>query len=169
MPIKKLKDVCRARWIEQVNSMESFEEPFIPKICCLGKVKFNEGNKCKKDTSVKASSFFTLVSIFEFVARLVLTRRVLDMILTVTQLLQSKSVDIRDDLHLTVSLKTLAITSRQEVDEVHSKWYRKALNLTEKINILETIPRVVGTQIHRSNTPAESLSDYYERTITIPL
>ena len=77
-----------------------------------------------------------------------LTRRVLDMILTVTQLLPSKSVDIRDDLHLIVSLQALAITSRQEVDEVHSKWYKKALNLTEKINILETMTRVVGTQIH---------------------
>ena len=31
------------------------------------------------------------------------------------------------------------------------------------------MPRVVGTQIHRSNTPAESVSDYYKRTITIPL
>ena len=31
------------------------------------------------------------------------------------------------------------------------------------------MPRVVGTQIHRSNTPAESASDYCKRTITIPL
>ena len=31
------------------------------------------------------------------------------------------------------------------------------------------IERVVGTQIQRSNTPAESVSDYYKRTITIPL
>ena len=35
--------------------------------------------------------------------------------------------------------------------------------------ITETVPKVVGTQIHRSNTPAESVSDYYKRTITIPL
>ena len=31
------------------------------------------------------------------------------------------------------------------------------------------MPRVVGTQIHGSNIPAESVSDYYKRTITIPL
>ena len=31
------------------------------------------------------------------------------------------------------------------------------------------MPRVVGTQIHRSNSPAESVSDYHKRTITIPL
>ena len=31
------------------------------------------------------------------------------------------------------------------------------------------MPRVVGTQLHRSNTPAESVSDYYKRAITAPL
>ena len=31
------------------------------------------------------------------------------------------------------------------------------------------MPRVVVTQIHRSKTPAESVSNYYKRTIIIPL
>ena len=91
------------------------------------------------------------------------------MTLPVTQLLQSKSIDRCDGLHLIESLKALVITRRQDVDEFHSKWYKKALTLSEKINITETMPRVVGTQVHRSNTPAESVSDYYKRTITIPL
>ena len=30
------------------------------------------------------------------------------------------------------------------------------------------MPRVVGILIHRSSTPAESVSDYYKKTITIP-
>ena len=83
--------------------------------------------------------------------------------------MQSKSINICDGLHLIESLKALVITRRQDVDELHSKWYEKALTLSEEINITETTPRVVETQIHRSNTPAESVSDYYKRTITIPL
>ena len=55
------------------------------------------------------------------------------------------------------------------VDEFRGKWYKKALTLTEKINIPGTMLRVVATQIHTSNTPSESVSDYYKRTITIPL
>ena len=98
-----------------------------------------------------------------------LTRSELDITLPVTQLLQSKSIDVCDGLHLIESLKALVITRRQEVDEFHRKWYNKALTLTEKINITETMPRVIGTQIHRRNIPAESVSDYYKRTITIPL
>ena len=42
---------------------------------------------CNRDKSVKASSFFTLLSTFQFVACLVLTRSVLDMTLPVKQLL----------------------------------------------------------------------------------
>ena len=91
------------------------------------------------------------------------------MTLPVTQLLQSKSIDICDGLHLIESLKALVITRRQDVDEFHSKWYKKALTPSEKVNITERMPRVVGTQIHRSNTPAESVSYFYKRTVTIPL
>ena len=135
-----MKDVCRTRWIERVNGMVIFEELFIPIVHCLEKVKFNKDNKCNKGTSVKASSFFALVSTFQFVACLVLTRSVLDMTLPVKQLLQSKSIDICDGLHLIESLRALVITRRQEVDEFHNKWYKKALTLTEKINITETMP-----------------------------
>ena len=131
MQIKKIKDVCRTRWIERVNGMDIFEQLFIPIAHCLENVKFNKDNKCNKDTSVKASSFFALVSTFQFVACLVLTRSVLDMTLPVKQLLQFKSIDICDGLHLIESLKALAITRRQEVDEFHNKWYKKALTLTE--------------------------------------
>ena len=153
----KLKDVCRTRWIERVNGMATFEELFIPIIYCLETMKFNKDNTCNRDISVKASSFFTLVSTFQFVACLVLTRSVLDTILPVTQLLQSESIDICDGLNLIESLKALVITRRQVADEFHSKWYKEALTVTRKINITETMPRVVGTQIHRSNTPTERL------------
>ena len=132
-------------------------------------MEFNKDNKCNRDTSVKASSFFKLVSTFQFAAFLVLTTSVLDMTLPVTQLLQSKSIDVCNGLHLIKSFKALVITRRQEVDEFHGNWNKKALTLTEKINITETMPRVAGTQIQISSTSAESVPDYYERTITISL
>ena len=132
-------------------------------------MKFNKDNTCNKDTSVQASYFFTLVSTFQIVACLALTRRVLDMNLPVIQLLQSKSIDICGSLHLIEPLKALVITRRQDVDEFYSKWYKIILTLTEKVNIIETMPNVVGTKIHKSNTYAESMSEYYKRAIPIPL
>ena len=67
------------------------------------------------------------------------------MTLPVTQLLQSKSIDICDGLHIIQLLKALFIT------------HKNALTLTEKIKIAETMPRLIETQLHKSNTPAESV------------
>ena len=57
----------------------------------------------------------------------------------------------------------------QDVDEIHGQWYKNALTLPEKIKIAETMPRLIETQLHKSNTPAESVLDYYKRTIRISL
>ena len=83
--------------------MAIVEELFISLVYC---------NRCNRDTSVKVSSFFTLVSTFQFVACLVLTKSVLDMTLPVTQLVQSTSIDICDGLNLTEPLEALVITRR---------------------------------------------------------
>ena len=126
--------------------MDTFEEHFIPIVHCLEKMKFSK-DKCNRDTSVKVSYFFIVVSTFQFVVCLVLTINVLYMALPGTLLSKSNSSDICDGLHLIESLKALVMTRRQEVDEFHKKRFTKALTLTEKINITETMPRVVGTQI----------------------
>ena len=54
---KKMNNICRTRWIEQVNDMDTYEELFIPIVYCLEKTKFNKDNKYNRDTSVKASYF----------------------------------------------------------------------------------------------------------------
>ena len=132
-------------------------------------MKINKDNKCNRDTSVKASSFFCISFYFSILCLFSTYKKCTRYDLTSNQLLQSKSIDISDGLHLIESLKALVITRRQKVDEFHNKWYKEALTLTEKINITDIMPRVVGTHIHRSNIPAGSVSDYYKRTITIPL
>ena len=69
---------------------------------------------------------------FDFVA-LVITRCVFDLTLPVTQLLQSKTNDIADGLHLIESLKNLTTSIRNSIDNYHTKWYAKALTLAYKV------------------------------------
>lgn len=66
-------------------------------------MKLDKDNKCNIDTLVKVSHFFTLLSTLQFVS--VLTRNVLDVALT--QLLESKRIDIRNELHAIESFKIL--------------------------------------------------------------
>ena len=53
---KKLKDVCRTRWIERIDGMDVFQELFEPIVTCLEEMATHE-IVCNADTSAKAASF----------------------------------------------------------------------------------------------------------------
>ena len=41
--------------------------------------------------------------------------------------------------------------------------------LAHSVGIEESYPRIASYQLHRSNTPAANASQYYQRTLTIPM
>ena len=57
---------------------------------------------------------------------------------------------------------------RLEKSYCHEQWYSEAKSLAQSVNIDPSRPRTVHRQIHRDNTPAESVSEYYERSLTLP-
>ena len=128
----------------------------------------NVDRKTNTDTSAKAGVFLKLLTSFNFIVALVITRNILDLTLPVTQLLQAKSNDIMDGIHLIESLKNVVYMTRANVDNYHTEWYEKAVTLAQKVFVDESRPRTCGRQQHRGNVPAENISDYYKRVITIP-
>ena len=54
---RKLKDVCRTKWVEQITSLDGFEELVIPIFLCLEQTGLNVGHICIEATSTKALSF----------------------------------------------------------------------------------------------------------------
>ena len=105
----------------------------------------NEGRVCNRETSTKASSFYKLIASFEFIATLVLTRSILDLTLSVTELLQEKVI----------------------VNQFHNNCYRIIIEIANKVSITETKPRTAAFQKNRNNVP--SVSDYFEKVVTIAL
>nr|XP_047138550.1 uncharacterized protein LOC124814676 [Hydra vulgaris] len=73
------------------------------------------------------------------------TTRVFDFTLPVTRLLQSKTIDILDGLHLITALKNTFISIRNDIDSFHNNCYKAACLLSK------------------------SVSDYFKRAVTIPL
>ena len=59
----------------------------------------NMGRACNQDTAAKATSFYKLMTSFDFLSSLVITRSVLDLTLPVTQLLHDPAIDIADATH----------------------------------------------------------------------
>ena len=84
---KKLKNVCRTRWVEQITGLDDFEDLYISIVFCLEPMSVNERRVCNRQTSTKASYFYKLIAFFNFIANLVLSRSILDLTLPVTELL----------------------------------------------------------------------------------
>ena len=58
---------------------------------------------------------------------------------------------------------------RTSVDRYHDQWYEDAVKLADSVGVTPKMPRVCNTQIHRENIPSNTISEYYRRTITIPI
>ena len=53
--------------------------------------------------------------------------------------------------------------------KITDRWYKKVIELANKVDVIESKPRTCGRQFHRGNAPATSISEYYKRNITISL
>ena len=165
----KLIDVCRTRWVERIEGMDTFQELFVPLFHVLESMADNADGQYNPSLSSDALCHFRHISTFDFIVVFIITRHVLDATLAVTQLLQGKSIDIMDGIHLINSLKDNMILMRNSVDTYHDTWYKEALTLASEVDIEESKPRTVGKQTRRANHPFTSISEYYKRVITIPL
>jgi len=58
---------------------------------------------------------------------------------------------------------------RTNINFYHARWYNTALKLAEEIDVSSEMPRTNKTQSHRDNAPADNASDYYRRTVTVPM
>ena len=72
------------------------------------------------------------------------------------------------------AIKEIEVTAtvqnvRGKAEEHHAKWFDTIEELCSECSIVPSLPRQCGRQIHRANTPADTPSDNYRRTITIPL
>ena len=165
---RKLFDLCPTWWVEKVTGLDDFEDLFAAIVFCLEEMSLNIGRVCNQDTSAKATSFYKLMTSFDFLSSLVITRSILDLTLPVTQLLQGPAIDIADATHLIESLKSLICCKRNTVDTFHKRCYRDILERACKLGIEECKSRTSKLQRNRNNVQWESISDYFKKVVTIP-
>ncbi|XP_065668089.1 52 kDa repressor of the inhibitor of the protein kinase-like [Hydra vulgaris] len=165
---KKLKDICRTRWIERIDGLNTFLEHYLSIFHALC-IMASPESSVNKDTQNKSSTFLNSIGTFQFVFTLVVTTRVFDFTIPVTRLLQSKTIDILDGLHLITALKNTFISIRNDIDSFHNNCYEAACLLLSKAEIFVLKPRTCSIQKNRFNVPSESVSEYFKRAVTIPL
>ena len=131
---KKFFDFCPTRWVKKVTGLDDFENLFAPIVFCLEEMSLNLGRVCNQDTSAKATSFYKLITFFDFLSSLVITP-------PITQLLKGPGIDIADATHLIESLKSLICCKRNTANTFHKKCYCHIVELACKLGIEECKPR----------------------------
>ena len=120
----RLKDVCRTRWVERVKGLSQFEELFVAVHDAIDKMTL----ELKGEQAAKASRRLKHFD-FPFIANLVLTRCIFDLTLPVTLQLQSKSLEIFNDITMIKALKNILQSHLANVEDNHEKWYKLVTNL----------------------------------------
>ena len=128
----------------------------------------NAGGTWNVESHTKASGINHTIVTFQFVVCLNIVSRCLEVTRPLTKQLQSASFDAGTATAKIDLLYTILNNMRTEIDEKHDVWYNKAAVISEGIGTVPAKPRAAGRQVHRENVSAESTSQYFKRTISIP-
>eukprot|EP00731_Ephydatia_muelleri_P033574 Em0032g36a len=83
--------------------------------------------------------------------------------------LQGRSIDVAHAYQDISMVKAALQEARRGIDTFHEIVYLDAVALAHSVEIEESCPRIASYQLHRSNTPAFNASQYYRRTLPIPM
>ncbi len=168
--ITKLKDLCKTRWIQRIDSYSTFFQlyPFVVQTMEAIVTRNSEYGEWLWDseTITKANGFLRQMATFEFIVSSSVTMRLLSSLRPVTVKLQKRSTDILKAYELTDVQLYLELLSTN-CEEFHS-WFEEIVQFSESLNVDVSVPRIVGRQIYRGNIPGDSPEAYYRRNIMVP-
>ena len=159
---KKLQDVCRTRWISRILGLETFLEIYKALVKTFEEIYHNEEGKSNRDSVKKAFSFLSLITTFDFIGNHGNT------------IPSNYFVTKWDNRYITWneidnSINGLCSNMRRNIDDYDEKWYKEAILIAGKQNVLEKAPRFWLKQTNRTNQPLSSPWEYYKRSFTIPV
>ena len=169
---KKLKDLCRTRWVQRIDSYTVFYDLYAPIVKTMEHISTcnSEHGNWSWDTEslTKARGFLHQLNSFEFLISFNVTMRIMSSLRSLTVKLQKKSSDILaayelvSDVHC--DLELLKINCEEEFHQ----WFSEIKTMADELNIPVSTPRTVARQVHRDNAPADSPGVYYRRNLMIP-
>ena len=164
---KKLKSLCKTRWVERHEAFEVFVDLFEPLVCCMEDIK--DLSEWNHDSRADAQSLFLALTQFPFIVALVVTKDILAYTKPLSVKLQGRYVDIVRAYGQIKIIETTLKDARRGIENCHSLIYAKAVQVATKVHVSESLPRTAGRQLHRNNVIASTASEYYKQTLTIPM
>ena len=114
----------------------------------------------------EADAFVSILTNFDFIINLVVVRMCLGYTKSATVQLQGAHIDIFKGLQCHYDENV--ITNCKEEYKWHISWYNDAIEIASKVGAAVHSPRICKRQTHRGNIPAEDVSPYFKRNLSIP-
>lgn len=165
----KLKDMCRTRWLQRIDAIEVFKCLHQSIVTCMERI-YNDGPRLwSTDSLTDARGLQLAITSTDFLCALVITNSCLMHLQALTSNLQAETRDIVSAVREIENVTATIQDVRDHIQMHHSKWFLTVEKMCSDVGIVPSLPRRCGRQMHRSNIPADSPSEYYCRTISIPL
>ena len=171
---KRVKPLCRTRWVERHDSLEVFVELY-PAIIgaligALSDIAYGKDSvSWNRETTSDANGLLSAIEKFSFLLALVVVYNILGYIKGLTVLLQQRSIDIVQGITLVQDVLGQLKELREELDDWNKIWFQMAVEIAEEVGTEKpSIPRMCNRQTQRSNVEADIPEVYYRRSVTAP-
>lgn len=166
----KLKDVCRTRWVDRYNSLETMLILLPDVVATLEHILVSNG--WNKETTDRASALLERLTNYKFIVVLVVATNVLLTTKGLCKKLQGRSYDIAQavtEVNSTLdNLQELRDGCDTESTRCLDIWFEKVDELCSTLKVQPSMPRMTGRQIHRNSVPADNPQQFYIRNVVIP-
>ena len=142
----KLLNVCRTRWVQQLDGLDRFEETIECVVKALEVMDRNEDRTWNSETHTTAGHLLSVIKSFEFIANLIIIQRVLSYTRYITVKLQKIEMDIMKGYSEVNVIRTTVKEIREDVDKHHKEWYDRIKELSKSLDTDERSPRICPRQ-----------------------
>ena len=123
-----------------------------------------------QETRTKAQGLLTILTSSRAIIAFITTKNVLENVRPMVSKLQKRDLDIYQAYSMIDQTRERMITTRQEIEEEYSVWYKDATRLATFLGTSISAPGTPRSsrQMQRANAPSTSSREHYLRNLAIP-
>lgn len=162
---QKLINFCQTRWTEKHRSISAYIELQDSVIDALDEIS---NTWTDSDSSSQAHLLLKAILNVEFQTGIHTLSKLFGYTQSLTGYLQTENIDLREAVNHVQYCSDEIKVLRSNTDKEFTEIYAKITSIAERNNFSLEMPRRAKTSFYRSNVPAESVEDYYKRSVFIP-
>ena len=120
--IRKVKDLCRTRWVQRIHALQSFMILHPSIVACMEDICGEGSSEWSTDALTDARALLLSITTTEFLSALVITNSCLSYLTALTSNLQAEAKDIMAAIAEIDNVQIALQSVRDNIDTHHDEW-----------------------------------------------